>query len=192
MAEEYESKIQALEAEQSELRLMIEHGVTFDIEVTHYRRKPGLLGFFRKREKVTETRVFKIEEPTLNTLDRLSALWLQMEIDETKLKDEDYLATAKRMAAKENRKVAEVVATAVLGEDYYINTDRGGWFSRKEDKKALRQLTDTFAHTIKPSELFTLAVLITNVSNLGDFINSIRLMGATRTSDPTHLIEQQD
>ena len=192
MAEEYESKTQALEAEQNELRLMIKDGITFDIEVTHYRRKPGILGYFRKREKVTEKRVFKIEEPTLNTLDRLSALWLQMEIDETRLKDEDYLGTAKRLAAKENKTVAEIVATAVLGEDYYISVDRGGWFSRKEDKATLQRLTDTFRHAIKPSELFTLAVLITNVSNLGDFINSIRLMGATRTSDPTHLIEQQD
>jgi hypothetical protein len=115
-----------------------------------------------------------------------------MEIDETRLKDEDYLGTAKRLAAKENKTVAEIVATAVLGEDYYISVDRGGWFSRKEDKATLQRLTDTFRHAIKPSELFTLAVLITNVSNLGDFINSIRLMGATRTSDPTHLIEQQD
>jgi hypothetical protein len=49
MAEEYESKVQALEAEQNELRLMIKDGITFDIEVTHYRRKPGILGYFRKR-----------------------------------------------------------------------------------------------------------------------------------------------
>ena len=96
------------------------------------------------------------------------------------------------IANKQARKTAEIVAIAVLGEDYFISTDRGGWFTRKEDKEALRRLTSTFFHSLKPSELFTLAVLITNVSNLGDFINSIRLMSATRTSDPTHLIEQQD
>ena len=192
MAEEYESKVQALEAEQNELRLMIKDGITFDIEVTHYRRKPGILGYFRKREKVTEKRVFKIEEPTLNTLDRLSALWLQMEIDETRLQEADYLNAAKKMANKEAKRLAEVVATAVLGEDYYTAIDKGGYFKRTENKQELKRLTSLFLHTVKPSELFTLAVLITNVSNLGDFINSIRLMGATRTSDPTHLIEQQD
>lgn len=184
-------KLEALEQEQDELRRMIQEGVTFDIDVTHIRRKPGLLGFFKKWETITEKRKFRIEEPTLNTLDRLSALWLQMEIDETRLTDEDYLKTAKRMAAKESKLLAEAVAVAVLGESYYTVTERGGYYTRKENKKELQHLKNLFLHTIKPSELFTLAVLITNVSNLGDFINSIRLMSATRTSDPTHLIEPQ-
>ena len=188
MAENDNSKLEALELEQSELRLMIQEGVTFDVDVTHYRRKPGFWGYFRKREKVTEKRVFKIEEPTLNTLDRLSALWLQMEIDETRLQEADYLNAAKKMANKEAKRLAEVVATAVLGEDYYTAIDKGGYFKRTENKQELKRLTSLFLHTVKPSELFTLAVLITNVSNLGDFI----LMSATRTSDPTHLIEQQD
>ena len=192
MAEEFNTKLEALEAEQNELRLMIQEGVTFDVTVTHHRRKPGFWGYFRKREKVTEKRVFKIEEPTLNTLDRLSALWLQMEIDETRLQEADYLNAAKKMANKEAKRLAEVVATAVLGEDYYTTIDKGGYFKRTENKQELKRLTSLFLHTVKPSELFTLAVLITNVSNLGDFINSIRLMSATRTSDPTHLIEPQD
>lgn len=192
MAENDNSKLEALELEQSELRLMIQEGVTFDVDVTYYRRKPGFCGYFSKREKVTEKRVFKIEEPTLNTLDRLSALWLQMEIDETRLQEADYLNAAKKMANKEAKRLAEVVATAVLGEDYYTAIDKDGYFKRTENKQELKRLTSLFLHTVKPSELFTLAVLITNVSNLGDFINSIRLMSATRTSDPTHLIEQQD
>ena len=169
---DYIDKLEALEREQSELRQMIGEGITFDVEVTYTRRKPGLLGFFRKREKITEKKVFRVQEPTLATLDRLSALWLQMSIDETKLGDEDYFKTAKKMAAQEARKLAQVVAVAVLGEDYYDVTDKGGYLVRK------------------PSQLLTLAILITNVSNLGDFINSIRLMSATRTSDPTQLIEQ--
>lgn len=193
MAENDNSKLEALELEQNELRQMIQEGVTFDVDVTYYRRKPGFWGYFRKREKVKEKRVFKIEEPTLNTLDRLSALWLQMEIDETRLQEADYLNAAKKMANKEAKRLAEVVATAVLGEDYYTTTiDKGGYFKRTENKQELKRLTSFFSHTVKPSELFTLAVLITNVSNLGDFINSIRLMSATRTSDPTHLIEPQD
>ena len=104
MTENDNSKLEALELEQSELRLMIQEGVTFDVDVTHYRRKPGFWGYFRKREKVTEKRVFKIEEPTLNTLDRLSALWLQMEIDETRLQEADYLNAAKKMANKEAKR----------------------------------------------------------------------------------------
>lgn len=192
MAEKDTTKIDALEAEQNELRLMIQEGVTFDVEITHCQRKPGLFGVFRKKERVTEKKVFKIKEPTLSTLDRLSTLWLQMEIDETKLKEADYLNAAKKLANKEAHRLAEVVAIAVLGEDYYITTEKNGVYKRTEDREALNNLTSLFMHSVKPSDLFTLAVLITNVSNLGDFINSIRLMSATRTSDPTHLIEPQD
>lgn len=166
---DYNDKLEALEREQSELRQMIGEGITFDVEVTYTRRKPGLLGFFRKREKITEKKVFRVQEPTLATLDRLSALWLQMSIDETKLGDEDYFKTAKKMAAQEARKLAQVVAVAVLGEDYYDVTDKGGYLVRKPNETRLARLTSLFLHTVTPSQLLTLAILITNVSNLGDF-----------------------
>lgn len=184
-------KLKVLEQEQSELRHMINQGLTFDVEVTYSRRRPGFFGFFRKREKVKEKRVFTIQEPTLATLDRLSSLWLQMEIDETRLGDADYLAAARQMANKEAKRLAEVVAVAVLGEDYYDTTEHRGAFSYKPNETRLQRLAATFYHAVKPSDLFTLAVLITNVSNLGDFISSIRLMSATRTSEPrASLIEQ--
>lgn len=185
-------KLDNLTREQNELRQMINSGVTFDVDITYKKRKPGLLGFIRKREKVTEKKVFRVAEPTLSTLDRLSALWLEMTIDETKLKDADYLCAAKKLAAKEAKKLAKVVAVAVLGEEYYDVTESGGYFTRKPNEHRLNRLASLFEHTVTPSQLLTLAILITNVSNLGDFINSIRLMSATRTSDPmTSLIEQQ-
>lgn len=162
-------KLDNLTREQGELRQMINEGVTFDIEVTYRRRKPGFWGFFRKREQVKEKKVYRIAEPTLSTLDRLSLLWLEMTIDETKLNDEDYLATAKQLANKEAKKLAKVVATAVLGEDYYDVTNKGGYFVRKPNEKRLARLTSLFSHSVTPSQLLTLAILITNVSNLGDF-----------------------
>lgn len=188
-----EAKLETLSREQAELRLMIDKGVNFDVEITHYRRLPGFFGFFRRRVKITEKKTFAIGEPTLATLDRLSDLWLQMEIDETRLQSEDYLKTARALANKEARRLAEVVATAVLGEDYYIATYDGTTYKRKEDKAALKNLTALFFHSVKPSDLLTLAIIVTNVSNLGDFVNSMRLMCATRTSDPaTTRIEKQD
>lgn len=54
-------KLEVLEREQSELRHMINEGVTFDIEVTYTRRKPGLLGFLRKREKIQEKKVLGLQ-----------------------------------------------------------------------------------------------------------------------------------
>lgn len=188
-----EEKLEKLNREQAELRQLIGQGVTFDVKIKHSRRKPGFWGFFRKREIVEETKVYTIQEPTLATLDRLSALWLQMEIDETKLNDEDYLRTAKALANKEAKKLAEVIAVAVMGEDYYTVTFDGTRTQRKERKSDLRALTSLFFHTITPSQLLTLAILISNVSNLGDFVNSMRLMCATRTSEAEATrIEQQD
>ncbi len=188
-----EEKLEKLNREQNELRLLIGQGVTFDVEIKHRRRKPGFWGFFRRREEVTETKVYKIEEPTLATLDRLSALWLQIEIDETKLGDDDYLRTARTMANKEARRLAEIVAIAVMGESYYNVTFDGTTCRRTERKADLRALTSLFFHTVKPSQLLTLAILISNVSNLGDFVNSMRLMCATRTSEQEATrIEAQD
>lgn len=179
-----EPKIKDLEREQGELRHIINQGLNFDIEVTYTRRRPGFFGFFQKRERITEKRAYTIKEPTLATLDRLSALWLQLEIDETRLNDTDYLATARALAKKEARRLAEVVAVAVLGEDYYDAEEHRGSFRYKPNEGRLQKLAATFFHAVKPSDLFTLAVLITNVSNLGDFISSMRLMSAARTTDP--------
>lgn len=185
-------KIEALKQERSELRKMIGEGITFDIDVTFTRRSKGVRGWFGKREKVTEKRVYKIAEPTLATLDRLSVVWLEIAIDETKLNSEQYLAAAKQLAAKEAERLAEVVAIAVLGEDYYDVSERGGQFVWKPNEKRLRDLKNVFFHNIAPSELLTIAVYITNVSNLGDFTNAIRLTSAARTSEPTNLIDKED
>lgn len=189
---EQNEKIDALVQERSELRKMIGEGITFDIDVKFTRKKRGVSGWFGKREEIVEKRVFKIAEPTLATLDRLSALWLDIAIDETKLNSEEYLSAAKQLAAKEAERLAEVVAIAVLGEDYYDVSERGGVFVRKPNEKRLVELKNLFFHTITPSELLTIAVYITNVSNLGDFTNAIRLTSAARTSEPTNLIDNED
>ena len=40
-------KLDNLTREQNELRQMINSGVTFDVDITYKKRKPGLLGFIR-------------------------------------------------------------------------------------------------------------------------------------------------
>ena len=65
-------------------------------------------------------------------------------------------------------------------------------FVFKENKERLAELKNLFFHTISPSELLTIAIYITNVSNLGDFTNAIRLTSAARTSEPTNLIDNED
>lgn len=178
-------KARALQQEQAELRHIINHGLDFEAEVTVMRRPGGFLGRLRPRRAVREKRAYHIDEPTLATLDRLSALWVDMAIDETRLGQGDYLSTAKRLAGQEARKLARVVAVAVLGERLYTLP------GHREDTRELDRLTAEFFHALKPSELLNLGIAITTLSNLGDFINSIRLMSATRTTDPeTNLIEE--
>ena len=64
---------------------------------------------------------------------------------------------------------------------------KGGVVHYEEDRRALDDLTNLFFHTIKPSELFRLTMTINAMCNLGDFIHSIRLMSAARTTVPTRI-----
>ena len=48
----------------------------------------------------------------------------------------------------------------------------------------INKWTTLFFHTIKPSKLVGLSEAVTSVSNLGDFINSMRLMSGARTTQP--------
>ena len=95
------------------------------------------------------------------------------------------IAEAKRVAKENAARMARIVAIAVLGEDYHITEmDKGGRIRHYNDDKELDRLTALFYHTIKPSKLVGLAEMVTNVSNLGDFIGSMRLMSGARTTQP--------
>lgn len=183
------------ELEREELNLLVKQGIKFGVTYKVRRRKKGVKGFFQRPEVVTVKEDFEIQEPTLSVLDRLSAIWVEMEVNEDRLTagGTETLAEAKRIAKDNAARMARIIAIAVLGEDYHVTeVGTGGRIRKYNDDKELDRLTALFFHTIKPSKLVGLSEAITSVSNLGDFINSIRLMSATRTSDPmTSLIEQQ-
>lgn len=176
-----------LEIEREELNLLIKCGVRFEVTYKVSQRKPGLLGWFKKRETVEKTEAFEIHEPTLSTLDRLSAVWLEMGLDEETLSagGTSTLVEAKQIASHNANRMAEVIAIAVLGEDYYINEiDSKGRVKERTDDSELKRLAGIFLHTIKPSKLVGLSEVITNASNLGDFIGSMRLLSGARTTLP--------
>jgi len=173
------------ELERDELNLMIQRGVKFSVSRKVYRRGRGLLGFFRRHpETVTEN--FVIQEPTLNTLDRLTEIWVNMPLPEAELTNAGTaIAAAKRVARENTRKMARVVAIAVLGEDYYYTTQEpNGRIRQRTDDKELDRLTALFAHSIKPSDLRGLSQTVTNVANLADFIASMRYMSGAKTTQP--------
>lgn len=181
-----------LEQERAELNALINRGWTFEVEAHRTETIPRWprLGRFspRRRRVVAEQRTFCISEPTLGTLDRLSAEWIELAIDEERLKGTEAMIEARTMAAHHARRLARIVALAVLGSDYMKPVPSTGTAVHyEEDRHALEELTDLFFHAVKPSELFQLAMTINAMCNLGDFIHSIRLMSAARTTVPTRI-----
>ena len=92
-----------IEAERQELNLLINKGITFDIERTIYVRKKGIKGYFKKRYAKAESLKFSIQEPTLSTLDRMSAEQLDLKIDENVSYNNNY---TRRRRSKKNTKKA--------------------------------------------------------------------------------------
>lgn len=169
--------------ERDELNRIIRNGVSFTI-TRRIRRKKAFPKIGYQVETISEK--YEIQEPTLSTLDRLSAIWIDMDIPEQKLLKggADTIRTAKNLANINARRMARIIAVAVLGEDYFIPCQRYGRTAYKGNDKALDDLTEIFLHSLRPSELVSLAQTVTAVSNLGDFIASMRLMSGARTTQP--------
>lgn len=169
--------------ERDELNRIIGNGVSFTI-TRRIRRKKDFPKIGYQVETISEK--YEIQEPTLSTLDRLSAIWIDMDIPEQELLKggADTIRTAKNLANINARRMARIIAVAVLGEDYFIPCQRYGRTAYKGNDKALDDLTEIFLHSLRPSELVSLAQTVTAVSNLGDFIASMRLMSGARTTQP--------
>lgn len=168
----------------NELNRLIGNGVKFQVVRTKQIRQEGLFGRFKKPNFVTETLTFEIKEPTLAVLDRLGAEGLQMEIDEKKLQTDNGVNEARALSAKHAIRMARYVAIATLGEDYTKAVDKGHGIKYIEDRERLEELTELFAHSIKPSQLYKMVIAINTIANIADFTNCIRLTSNSRTTIP--------
>jgi hypothetical protein len=175
-----------LELERQELNLLIQKGVKFDINIKIRERIKGIKGLFGKKKIIEKNIIYEIYEPTLSVLDRISEIALDMIINEEDFKNENDILTKARQLTRENAKrLARMVAIAVLGEDYHIlELSKSNRTVRHNNDKELNRLTDVFFHSLTPSKLIGLASIITNTSNLSDFINSMRLLSGARTTQP--------
>lgn len=174
-----------INAERRELNTLISRGVNFDVTRTVTVRK----NIFSKPKKHTEKLKYTIQEPTLAVLDLISAEQIELVIDENIMSSEQGISEAKRLAHKHARRMARIIALAVIGEDYIIAEQQGARIRYRYDEKRFNELAELFENNLKPSKLIQLAILINQMANLGDFTNSIRLMSASRTTMPI-LIEQ--
>ena len=187
---EEKDNITRLEQEREQLNELVNKGIGFEVQDFDVETKPVFFGLFKKRVLVPVVRKFKIDEPTLGTLDRLSREWIEFAIDEERLKSDDGMKEARSMASRHSIRCAKVIAIAVLGEDYLVpEAGRNGKVKFVEDVERLEELTKLFARSIKPSKLNQLYTLVNLMCNLGDFLNSIRLMSTDRTSMPIRIEE---
>lgn len=185
-----EAKKTDLEKEQAELNALIQKGVTFEVKDIQVVTEKRFFGLIRKKREEEVTRQFTIVEPTLSTLDRLSAEWIQFTIDENVMQSDNAMVQARTMAHSHAIRCARVVAIAALGVDRLKRSTEKGVTRWVEDVEKLDAVTDLFARTIKPSRLRQLATIVNAMSNLGDFLNSIRLMSTIdRTTMPIRIEE---
>ena len=180
-----------IKTEKDELNLLINKGLSFKVERKIFKRQKGFLGYFKKPIQEIETLEFTIKEPTLSTLDRMSSEQINLSIDENLMNSDNAISESKKLINKHSKTCAKIIALAVLGQDYLICEQFGNSFKHKNDDKKLNELTELFFMNIKPSMLYQLYILVNTISNLSDFINSIRLMSANRTTMPIR-IEQED
>ncbi len=185
-------EIKDLKKERQELNALIGKGVSFEVKDVVFDVQKRFFGLLKKRIPKEVTRKFTIDEPTLSTLDRLSAEWIEFAIDEAAMQSEDGMSRARTLAHEHSMRCAKIVAIAVLGESRLIAKPHKGGTRWVEDTQALDELTALFARTIKPSKLYQLYVLINAMCNLGDFTNSIRLMLAERTTMPIRIEENNE
>lgn len=180
-------------AERKELERLTNRGMAFEVSRTLSVKRKGWKGaILGLREKVSETTTYTIEEPVLSTLDRLACEQLELEINEGVFNSDTAVAEARKLAKKHAERMARIVAIAVLGSDYMVQVKTKSGVKYVPDDKSLQDLTLVFFHNIKPTKLARLVTLITTMSGLGDFCNSIRSMSASRTTMPDRIEEKEE
>ena len=163
-----EQLFDALKAEQNEADVLIDKGMFFKVP------KRSLLKYLSKNKE----RTFLISQPYLGTLDLITQIFLSINFDEEVLK-ESPLSESKKIVGQSVKKCAQVVAITMLNSHWKIRL-----FSSVLATYLLWRVT--------PSKLMELAVTINRMSNLGDFINSIRFMSVVRTTTPKLMEKKQE
>lgn len=151
-----------IEEKRNEIIRLLNHGFQFEINQISYIKKKGWKSIFKKKEKLEIKHVFTIKEPTLSVLDRISLESLVF--DEKEFNDLKTDNDIKKYSRKHLKSMAIIVAIAVCGPNAL--------------QSEINEKTKLFYTYLKPSDLYSIMQLSDIASNLGDFINSTRLVAA--------------
>ncbi len=171
-----------LKQEQKESAILINKG--FEIKLCYKVTKRKFLFW---EETKTEIKNLTFKEPTLAVLDIVTDRFLRLEITEPQKNAEpaEVLRTANLTATNNAEKMAEIIAVFALGENVFDFDGRKYHYNAKR----VLNLTKKIFHNIKPSLLISIVSQLTALSNLPNFLHSIRLTGANRTTTPAALVE---
>lgn len=176
-----------MKKEQNILDTLLDKGYPFTITQPVIHTTKYLFGIIKRHTVSMNSVDYIIKEPTLDVLDRMSAEWIKMDedlegIDENTqtIKNSRYLVT------KHAYRLAKCIAIATIGRDYWIPV-AGSSIRYKEDTERLLSLTNTFAKSISPSQLYKITLMLQGLANLGDFTMSIRLTELQRTTAPSRV-----
>jgi len=124
-------------------------------------------------------RTYKIKEMNFGMLDAITALRLSMTLDEDALKT-DPIKGANEVLSKNTTAAAKIVAVAILGP------------GRVKRKLFTGLIAWWIKEKLKPSILLEAAMSIIQMTNVSDFMNSIRLLHGIRMTAPTtpNLVEK--
>lgn len=179
--------------ERSELDIIVDKGIKYTIR---YNKRMGLLGL--RIKPITQT--FTVQEPTLAVLNEMSALAIDLTLeDEEMAKGGFETITAARRAVRKNAwNLCKIIAIATLGEGAYeikgdnIAAAYGiGIVRRSINKRRINNLARLIYATARPSQIYSIANTVVQQSNLGSFTHSIRLLSARTTQPRTELVESK-
>lgn len=171
------------EQEKREADVLLNRGYKFKIQYTV--RPTGIKKIFGISPKI-ENRIFEIKQPTLAVLDLVSSRFLTLKITETdKSADVDtHIHAATQTAAENAKTMSEIIAIFALGEECFNFDGRTYLY----DEKKVKKLANLIFHNVKPSEMKNIISAATALANLPDFLLSIRLTGASRTTIAANLV----
>src|SRR5699024_3140997 len=98
----------------------------------------------------------------------------------------------KRIVHENGKQAIKILAIMMEGSRSYSKIGLVDAFFNRVCKWKVKRRCREIRQMITPSELLNLTMIILQLSNTRDFINSIRLMSANRTTSPKNRVEQQD